>query len=113
MLRTANELNGFDGIHITKLDVLADLPTLKICVKYVNPNGVESEYFPSTLDELEIAKPIYIEMPGFGDITSTKSYNELPLEAKEYIEKIKQLTGIPILSVSIGADRKDILWLKN
>lgn len=110
MLRTANQINGFDGIHITKLDVLAGLPSLKICTHY-ELNGVTSKYFPSTLDELELAKPVYIEMPGFGDVSSAQRYEELPIEARNYLEKIKELTQIEILSVSVGADRKNIIWL--
>ncbi len=110
MLRTAHQINDFDGFHITKLDVLSGLPVLKICTAY-KINAVTSKYFPTTLDELESAIPEYIEMPGFGDVSCAQRYEDLPIEAKNYLSKIKELTNVPLLSVSVGADRKNIIWL--
>lgn len=109
MLRTANQLNGFDGLHITKLDVLAGHSKLYICVKY-EINGVETNYFPQTAADLKNARPIYLQMPGFGDISKVSKYEDLPKEARDYLEVITKRTGIPILSIGIGADRKDTIW---
>ena len=87
-------VNGVDFWAMTKLDVLDELPTVKICVAYERDDGVRYETFPADLSTLERCKPVYEEMPGW--MTSTSSctrYEELPIKARAYVERLASLIG--------------------
>jgi len=122
MLRYADYLNGFTGIHLTKLDVLGGLDVLKICTQY-EINGKRTNYFPVKADEITGAKPVYVQLQGFPGLPPVewrkiakegekKGFAALPNEAKVYVEKVGQLVGVPILSVSVGPERSEIIWAK-
>jgi len=96
-LKRAIQINSVSGICLTKLDVLDGLETVKICV------GYEWEGF-------ERVKPKYIELAGWQENTfGVKAWDELPLNARAYIEKVEELTGIPIDLVSTGPDRNETI----
>ena len=97
--------SSLTSIALNKIDTLSDIGTLKICVGY-NKNGEFTDEFPPSLEELELCEPIYEEMPGWeGDISSCKSYDELPENAKKYIERIEQLIGCKVSMVGVGPER--------
>ncbi len=103
-------INGMTEINLTKLDVLTGIPTLKIATAYKYNN----EYIPlfpaspEIFDDLEIE---YIEMPGWQeDLSKIRSYNELPANAKSYVEKIEELIGCPVSSIGVGVERGDIIF---
>lgn len=109
LMRDSVRLNGFDGIALTKLDVLQNLPQLKICVAY-ELDGKKLEHLPQGEGELERVKPVYEILPGFeDDIDKCKSYNELPEEVKHYIKRIEELLEVPVEYISVGPDREQTI----
>ncbi len=107
-LKYACRVNGFTGILLTKIDVLSNLPSIKLCTDY-EINGKKVSEFPAGLSTLEQAKPIYREMKGWnGDLTKTKSIKDLPLEARRYIDEVEKYIQVPVKWVSVGQDRSQI-----
>jgi adenylosuccinate synthase len=106
VVRHARRVSGITGLAITKLDTLSGLETLRICTAY-KYNGQVMEEFPANLNILSKCEPVYEEMPGWKeDITGVRSINDLPENARHYIERITQLTGIPLSIFSVGPDRE-------
>ncbi len=108
ILKYAVRVNGLTALSINKLDTLAGFDKLKICVAY-EKNGERIEEFPASLKELDGCKPVYIEMDGFESLDGVKSYDELPVNAKKYIEKIEELCGCPVKMVGVGPGREQNL----
>ena len=109
VLRESVRLNGLTDIALTKLDVLQNLPVLKICVAY-EYKGKRLSYLPQEECSLGSVTPIYEEMPGFEeDITQCASYEELPATVRAYIARIEELTGVKVSLVSVGADRRQTI----
>jgi adenylosuccinate synthase len=112
-LRRSLEINSVTGICITKLDVLDGLDTIKICVAY-ELDGKELDAPPVGADLFEKCSPVYIEVPGWTESTiGTKSLDDLPQAARDYLSKIEQLCGVPVDVVSTGPDRAETLVLRN
>lgn len=104
-------VNGLTGLIITKLDVLDDLDKIKICTAYRYNDELINE-FPYSLKVLREAQPIYEELPGWQEeIKHIRKYQDLPENAKRYLERISDLTGLKIEMVSIGEDRQQIITL--
>lgn len=105
IVKFAVRTSSLTSIALNKIDTLSDIGTLKICVGY-NKNGEFTDEFPPSLEELELCEPVYEEMPGWeGDVSSCKSYDELPENAKKYIERIEQLIGCKVSMVGVGPER--------
>ncbi|MDD4876333.1 MAG: adenylosuccinate synthase [Dehalococcoidales bacterium] len=105
----STQINGFTGVVITRLDILDTLPELKICVGY-ELNGKIINYFPSRIADLEKCKPVYEEMPGWLAPTSDiRDYEQLPVKAREYLNKLSELICSPIDYVSVGAERNQTI----
>ena len=104
--RYAAEVNGLTDVALTKLDVLSAFDTIKVCVAY-ECDGVRYDYFPMQQSVLFHAKPIYEELPGWKDvdITGCRSYDELPENARNYIEYLEKLVGVPMSIIAVGPDR--------
>lgn len=112
VLRRAKQLNSLDGLCITKLDVLDGLEELKICVAY-QVEDIEITAPPSGADAFEACKPVYISMPGWEESTfGIQTYEELPPNAKAYLDKLAEVTETPIHIVSTGPDRKQTIILE-
>ena len=108
-LNYAIMLNGLTGIAMNHLDTVGKLDKIKLCVAY-SVNGKKEEYFNTNIKFLSKAKPIYEEFDGnFGDISKCKNYDELPDNAKKYIERIEEVTGTPIKFIGTGPSREDII----
>lgn len=102
------DVQGADEIAITKLDSLSGLKTLKICNGY-NINGKVTKTFPLN-PELDKAKPEYIELDGWAeDITKCRKFEELPVNAQKYINKIEELIGYSIKYISVGPERESLI----
>jgi adenylosuccinate synthase len=113
ILRNAVRLNGLTGIAVTKLDVLRGLETLKICTGY-NYKGEILNDFPASLKILAACKPVYETLPGWAeDISGAKEMKDLPVNVKNYLNRIEELTETPIHIVSVGAERKQTIVKKN
>lgn len=108
-LKYAKRLNGFTHLALNHLDTIGKLSKIKVCYAY-EKDGKEIYDFSTNLDFLKECKPCYKEFDGnFGDISNCKTYEELPNNAKEYIEYIENYVGIPIKFIGTGADRKDMV----
>jgi adenylosuccinate synthase len=107
LLRHTIRLNGVDSLALTKLDILDGFDQIKICVGYK-----KMKVFPSTVEDLSRAEPIYEICPGWKKSTKdVKVYDDLPSQAKAYIRKIEEFCKIPVSIVSVGPDREKTLWL--
>lgn len=105
ILRYAVRVNGLTHFALTKLDVLDGLPTIKICNGY-RYKGQLLEEFPEDLTTLRECVPEYIEMPGWSeDTTRITRYEDLPVNAKAYIEKLGELIGADLAIVAVGPGR--------
>lgn len=104
-VRYASRLNGVDSYALMKLDVLDGFKTIKICKAY-EYNGKLIDYMPANLDEVT---PVYEELEGWDSISGIKSYDELPQNAKKYIERIEELTGVRVSIVSTSPERSDTI----
>ncbi|WP_282141055.1 adenylosuccinate synthase [Cytobacillus oceanisediminis] len=105
VVRHARRVSGITDLSLNSIDVLTGIETLKICVAY-RYNGEVIEEFPASLKVLADCEPVYEELPGWTeDITGCKSLDELPANARHYLERVSQLTGIPLSIFSVGPDR--------
>lgn len=105
VVKYAGYANGLDYLAITRLDILDKLPKLKICVGYRYNGEILNEY-PASLKVLAKVEPVYEEMDGWmTDITAIRSYDELPENAKKYLERLSEVTHVKIGFVSVGPNR--------
>ncbi|MCL7747492.1 adenylosuccinate synthase [Halalkalibacter alkaliphilus] len=105
VVRHARRVSGITDLSLNSIDVLTGIKTLKICTAY-KYRGEVMEEFPASLKILAECEPVYEELPGWEeDITGVKSLSELPANARHYIERVSQLTGIPLTVFSVGPDR--------
>ena len=102
-------INGFDFWVITKLDVLDTLDTIKICTAY-EYEGRKYETVPASAKVLAGCQPIYEEMPGWKTpTTQVERYEDLPQNARDYVARLVEVTGVPLGILSVGPDRKSTL----
>ncbi len=112
-LREAVRTNGLTGIALTKMDVLSELETVKVCTAYRYRDELLEE-FPQDFDVLRECTPVYEEIPGWQkDICSLKSYAELPQQVQDYVQKIEAWTGCSVVLVSVGPRRDQTLFCTN
>lgn len=113
-LRYSARINGIDSLAVTKLDVLDQLDEIKICLAY-KKNGRIIEHFPADIaNHPDDYQPIYEKLPGWK--TSTKDIDkleDLPTNARKYLDKISEILQLPISLVSVGADRKKIIFCQD
>ncbi len=113
LAKTAVRLNGLQSVAITKLDILDDLDPIKICVGY-QVNGKRQDYLPALADDLESVSPIYETLKGWKKPTlDIRTYEDLPANAKHYLNRIEALCGVPISMISLGPEREKTIILKN
>jgi adenylosuccinate synthase len=105
VVRHARRVSGITDLSLNSIDVLTGIETLKICVAYKYKGEITHE-FPASLKVLAECEPVFEEMPGWTeDITGVKDLGELPENARHYVERISQVTGIPLSIFSVGPDR--------
>lgn len=108
--RYAARISGIDTWAVTKLDVLSGLDTLKICTGYKTTDGQLINEFPCDLRVLAKCEPVYEEMPGWTeDLSACQSFDELPENAKAYLRRITELTGVRIGILGVGTRRSQTL----
>jgi adenylosuccinate synthase len=109
VVRHARRVSGVTGLSLHSIDVLTGINKLKICTAY-KYKGETLEAFPANLNILAKCEPIYEEHPGWSeDITGVKSLDELPANARHFMERISLLTGIPVSIFSVGPDREQTI----
>lgn len=112
-IREAVRLNGFTGLAITKLDVLNEFEAIKVCTGY-SYQGQLLEEFPRDPEVLRDCKPVYEEFEGWGcDISGAISCADLPVAAKNYLAKLEELAGCPVVLVSVGPRRDQTIQISN
>ncbi|OCA82200.1 adenylosuccinate synthase [Bacillus sp. FJAT-27225] len=105
VVRHARRVSGITDLSLNSIDVLSGLETVKICSAY-RYKGEIIEEFPASLKVLAECEPVYEELPGWTeDITGCKNLGDLPENARHYLERLSQLTGIPLSIFSVGPDR--------
>jgi len=110
--RFSARINGFTTAAITRLDVLDELPQLKICVGY-KLNGRTITHFPASVAALEKCQPIYEELPGWQtDISNIRRFKQLPSEARQYLNRLEELISCPVSLISVGMKREQTILKK-
>lgn len=112
-LKRAKQINGLNGLCITKLDVLDGLDKVKICIAYdYKGERINMPFFDTNV--ISEYTPIYEEMSGWSEFTAELTqYSDLPQQALDYLNRIEELVGIPIDIISTGADRKETMICKH
>lgn len=113
VVRHARRVSGLTDLSLNSIDVLTGIETVKICVAY-RYKGEIMEEFPASLKVLAECEPVYEELPGWTeDITGAKTLSDLPANARTYVERVSQLTGIPLSIFSVGPDRNQTNVIRN
>lgn len=108
-MRYSCKINGFTHLNLTKLDVLTGLPEIKLGVKYML-NGVELDEMPASLREFSECDVVYETYPGWTeDISRCTHFDELPLNAQQYVLRIEQLLKVKVRWIGTGGDRIDMI----
>ncbi len=110
-LRMGVRLSGMRSLALTKLDVLAGMPSVRVCVAY-KLDGKELDEPPTDPDDLSRAEPVYTELPGWDKLPShAYDVTDLPAAARAYVETIERMAGVPFCLVSVGPDRSETIRL--
>ncbi|EYU18762.1 hypothetical protein ABFS82_10G166500 [Erythranthe guttata] len=110
-LKYCCQINGFSSLNLTKLDVLSELPEIQLGVSYKQTDGTLIQSFPSDLCVLEQIEVEYETMPGWQcDISSIREYSKLPKAARNYVERIEEIVGVPIHYIGIGPGREALIY---
>ena len=113
LLKRSAQVNGLTGLCITKLDVLDGLKELNLCTGY-EMDGETIDILPMGADDIERCKPIYEVMPGWSQSTvGVTDYKQLPIEARLYLQRIAQVTGVPIDIISTSPDRDHTIKMRH
>lgn len=110
-VRYTSRLGGATELAVMLLDVLDGFDEINVCVAY-ELDGKRVDHFPADVDELARVKPIYETLPGWSeDISNVKKYEDLPENARRYLERLSQIVGKPIKFVSVGPSRDQTIIL--
>lgn len=105
VVRHSRRVAGLTDLCLNSIDVLTGLKTVKICTAYER-NGETIYHYPASLKELAQCKPVYEELPGWTeDITGAKTLADLPVNARNYVQRIAELIGVDLLTFSVGPER--------
>ncbi|WP_076998408.1 adenylosuccinate synthase [Variovorax sp. KK3] len=113
LLKRSAQVNGLSGLCITKLDVLDGLKELQLCTGY-ELDGEYTDILPLGADEIARCKPVYETLEGWSDSTvGISHYDKLPINARLYLQRIEQVTGVPIHMVSTSPDRDHTIMMRH
>jgi adenylosuccinate synthase len=111
-LRYTSRLSGVTSISVMLLDVLSGFEELKICTAY-DIDGHRTTRFPSHVDDLRRAQPVYETLPGWKEeVTGCRSFDQLPANARAYLGRVRELVGQPIEMVSVGPERDQTIVVR-
>jgi adenylosuccinate synthase len=112
-LKRSAIINGLSGLCITKLDVLDGLPQIEVCVGY-RLGGRSIDVLPLDADDVAACEPVYESFPGWTEPTAgLTEWDQLPTNARRYLERVQALIGTPIAMVSTGPDREHTILLRH
>ena len=110
--RFAAQVNGVTQIFLTKLDILSAFDEIKICTGYAL-DGKSVHYYDIDAYQLGRVKPVFKTVPGWkSDITGVRDYADLPQAAKDYVDVVEELLGVPVGWVSLGPEREALVEIK-
>lgn len=113
VVRHARRVSGITELSLNSIDVLTGINPLKICIAYKYKDKIMEE-FPASLNILAECEPVYEEFAGWTeDITGVETLEDLPPEARHYVERVSQLTGIPIAILSVGPKREQTMMFRS
>ena len=108
-LRYAVRVNGLTCLALTKLDILTGLKEIKICNAYKLGDETITD-FPTSIAKLSKVKPLYTVMPGWNeDVSDVRTFEELPENARKYVENIEEVTGVPVVLIGVGCQREQLV----
>ena len=113
LLKRSIQINGVSGLCVTKLDVMDGMDTIQLCVGY-EKDGVRHDIFPFGAENVAGCVPIYETVPGWTENTfGVERYEDLPANARAYLERISAICEAPIAIVSTGPDRQHTIVLRH
>jgi adenylosuccinate synthase len=113
VLRYSTRVNGLWGFALTKMDILSGLETLRICTAY-ELDGKRITELPNDFEDFSRVQPVYEDLPGWDQsLAGARTLDDLPAQAKRYIRRIEEIVGIPVVCVSVGAERGETIVLQN
>jgi adenylosuccinate synthase len=113
LVRQSVTVSGIEGVVLTKLDVLDGMETLKICTGY-RLDGQTLDYLPAGLRDQAAVEPIYEDIAGWSGTTKgARSWRDLPPAAVIYVRRIEELIGAPVVQVTTGPDRQDVIVMRD
>jgi adenylosuccinate synthase len=113
LLKRSAQVNGLTGLCITKLDVLDGIQELQLCTGY-ELDGEQIDILPLGADEIARCKPVYEVLPGWTDSTvGVTDYDRLPVNARLYLQRIEQVTGVPVDIISTSPDRDHTIMMRH
>ncbi len=111
VIKHAVLLNGLTDIVITKVDVLSELDEIQVCTGY-EIDGNIVHHIPSSLNDIEKAKPVYTTLAGWKqDISNIREFDQLPENCKRYIQLIEEVSGVRVSMVSVGPERNHNIYI--
>ncbi|MBN22074.1 MAG: adenylosuccinate synthase [Bdellovibrionaceae bacterium] len=113
-LKYAVEINGLTGLAFMKVDVMNGLKEVRLCTDYLIKDN-KTQDFPSCIDDCESAKPVYETLPGWSDYDASAVHKreDLPQELQDYMKRVEDYVGIPIVLLSTGPGRDETLLFSN
>jgi adenylosuccinate synthase len=112
-LRRSVQINGVTGLCITKLDVLDELETVRLCTGYRH-GGTVTDILPFGADEVAACEPVYEDFPGWRQSTfGVRDWAKLPTAARGYLTRLSEVTGVPIAMISTGPDREQTILMRH
>jgi adenylosuccinate synthase len=112
-LRYAVRVNSLTGLVITKLDALTGIDPLQVAVRYLGPEGASFDEFPYHQSMIHKARADYVEFPGWHEsIRGVRSLEDLPREARDYLDFIADFVGVTIVLVGVGRGREQVIWTR-
>ncbi len=113
VLRYAVRVNGLGSLALTKMDVLSGIKSLQLCNAY-ELDGQRVTELPGDYEDLARVKPIYETMPGWDEkLAGVRTFDEMPENAKRYVRRVEEISGVPVTCISVGADRGETVLLQN
>ncbi|WP_224245875.1 adenylosuccinate synthase [Hyalangium gracile] len=113
VLRYAVRVNGLSSLALTKMDVLSGIKSLQLCNAY-ELDGQRVTELPGDYEDLARVKPVYETLPGWDEkLAGVRTFDELPENAKRYVRRVEEISGVPVTCISVGADRGETVLLQN
>ncbi len=110
ILNYSSNVNGLTHLAVSRMDTLGGFGDVKICTAYKKPDGTTTEVFPAEWEKLDGYEAVYETLPGWSDdISHIRNFDELPENAKAYLKRVEELTGLPVAMIGVGPKREQTI----